>query len=418
MVATIIYILITMAFSAFFSGTEIAFVSSNKLRFEMDKSSHSLTSRILSVFYRNPNNFISTLLVGNNIALVIYGIFFAEIIDNYVLDGIVENPFLLILIETVLSTLIILVTGEFMPKTLFRINPNSTLDVVALPAFVCYVVLYPISKFTSLLSEGLLRLMGSKPNKDATKKAFTKIDLDNLISSSLPDDQKEIDTEVKIFQNALDFSNVRIRDCIVPRTEIEAVDITISLEELKSRFIESGYSKLIVYKDNIDNIIGYIHSSEMFRHADDWIHHIQQMPIVPETMSAQKLMKIFMQKKKSLAVVVDEFGGTSGIVSLEDLVEEIFGEIEDEHDVDSYIAKQVGEKEYLLSARLEIERVNEMFGIDLPESADYLTVGGLILHYYQSLPKLHEVITVGRFQFKIINVSTTKIELVRLKLIE
>ncbi len=418
MVTTIIYILVTMAFSAFFSGTEIAFVSSNKLRFEMDKSSNSLTSRILSVFYRNPNNFISTLLVGNNIALVIYGIFFAEVIDNYVLDGIVENPFLLILIETVLSTLIILVTGEFMPKTLFRINPNSTLGVVALPAFVCYVVLYPISKFTSLLSEGLLRLMGSKPNKDATNKAFTKIDLDNLISSSLPDNQKEIDTEVKIFQNALDFSNVRIRDCIVPRTEIEAVDITISLEELKARFTESGYSKLIVYKDNIDNIIGYIHSSEMFRHADDWIHHIQQMPIVPETMSAQKLMKIFMQKKKSLAVVVDEFGGTSGIVSLEDLVEEIFGEIEDEHDVDSYIAKQVGEKEYVLSARLEIERVNDMFGLDLPESDDYLTVGGLILHYYQSLPKLHEVITVDRFQFKIINVSTTKIELVRLKLIE
>ncbi len=418
MVATIIYILITMAFSAFFSGTEIAFVSSNKLRFEMDKSSHSVTSRILSVFYRNPNNFISTLLVGNNIALVIYGIFFAEIIDHYVLDGIVENPFLLILIETILSTLIILVTGEFMPKTLFRINPNNALGVVAVPAFICYVVLYPVSKFTSLLSEGLLRLMGNRPNKDATQKAFTKIDLDNLISSSLPEDEKEIETEVKIFQNALDFSNVRIRDCIVPRTEIEAVDITISLEDLKSRFIESGYSKLIVYKDNIDNIIGYIHSSEMFRHADDWIHHIQQMPIVPETMSAQKLMKIFMQRKKSLAVVVDEFGGTSGIVSLEDLVEEIFGEIEDEHDVDSYIAKQVGEKEYLLSARLEIERVNEMFSLDLPESDDYLTVGGLILHYYQSLPKLHEVITVGRFQFKIINVTTTKIELVRLKLIE
>ncbi len=407
-----------MAFSAFFSGTEIAFVSSNKLRFEMDKSSHSVTSRILSIFYRNPNNFISTLLVGNNIALVIYGIFFAEIINNHVLNGVIENPFLLILIETVLSTLIILVTGEFMPKTLFRINPNTALGVVAVPAFICYVVLYPVSKFTSLLSEGLLRLVGSRPNKDATQKAFTKIDLDNLISSSLPEDEKEIDTEVKIFQNALDFSNVRIRDCIVPRTEIEAVDITISLEDLKAHFIESGYSKLIVYKDNIDNIIGYIHSSEMFRHAEDWIHHIQQMPIVPETMGARKLMKIFMQRKKSLAVVVDEFGGTSGIVSLEDLVEEIFGEIEDEHDVDSYIAKQVGEKEYLLSARLEIERVNEMFSLDLPESDDYLTVGGLILHYYQSLPKLHEVITVGRFQFKIINVTTTKIELVRLKLIE
>lgn len=384
----------------------------------MDKSNQSITTKILSIFYRNPNNFISTLLVGNNIALVIYGILMAQVIEQYFLQGIIENHFLLVLIETILSTLIILVTGEFLPKTLFKINPNSTLEFFALPIFICYVILYPISKFTSGISEGLLKLFGIRINKEATNKAFTKIDLDYFIQSSIAENEKDIDTEVKIFQNALDFSNIKIRDCIVPRTEIEAVDIIVSLDELKSRFIESGYSKLIVYKDNIDNIVGYIHSSEMFRHANDWVHYIQQVPIVPETMSAQKLMKLFMQQKKSLAVVVDEFGGTSGIVSLEDLVEEIFGEIEDEHDTTSYVAKEIEENEYILSARLEIERVNEMFNLNLPESDEYLTIGGLILHQYQSFPKLHEIITIDNYQFKIIKVATTKIELVRLKVVD
>ena len=413
--STFIYILISMVFSAFFSGMEIAFVSSNKLRFEMDKSNQSMTTKILSIFYRNPNNFISTLLVGNNIALVIYGILMAQVIEQYILQGIIENHFFLVLIETIVSTLIILVTGEFLPKTLFKINPNTTLEFFAVPIFICYIILYPISKFTSGVSECLLRLLGIHVNKEAANKAFTKVDLDYFIQSSIPDNEKDIDTEVKIFQNALDFSNIKIRDCIVPRTEIEAVDITTSLDELKSHFIESGNSKLIVYKENIDNIVGYIHSSEMFRHANDWVHYIQQVPIVPETMSAQKLMKLFMQQKKSLAVVVDDFGGTSGIVSLEDLVEEIFGEIEDEHDTTSYISKKIEDNEYILSARLEIERVNEMFDLDLPESDEYLTIGGLILHQYQSFPKLHEIITINKYQFKIIKVTNTKIELVRLK---
>ena len=413
--STFIYILISMVFSAFFSGMEIAFVSSNKLRFEMDKSNQSMTTKILSIFYRNPNNFISTLLVGNNIALVIYGILMAQVIEQYILQGIIENHFFLVLIETIVSTLIILVTGEFLPKTLFKINPNTTLEFFAVPIFICYIILYPISKFTSGVSECLLRLLGIHVNKEAANKAFTKVDLDYFIQSSIPDNEKDIDTEVKIFQNALDFSNIKIRDCIVPRAEIEAVDITTSLDELKSHFIESGNSKLIVYKENIDNIVGYIHSSEMFRHANDWVHYIQQVPIVPETMSAQKLMKLFMQQKKSLAVVVDEFGGTSGIVSLEDLVEEIFGEIEDEHDTTSYISKKIEDNEYILSARLEIERVNEMFDLDLPESDEYLTIGGLILHQYQSFPKLHEIITINKYQFKIIKVTNTKIELVRLK---
>ena len=358
-----ISLIITMVFSAFFSGVEIAFVSVDKLRFEMERKG-GITSRILSIFFKNPNEFISTMLVGNNIALVIYGILMAQIIGDNLLAGFIDNHFLMVLAQTVISTLIILVTGEFLPKTIFKINPNLVLNVFAIPLIVCYVVLYPISKLASGLSCIFLRLFGMKVNKDASDRAFGKVDLDYFVQSSIDnaENEEELDTEVKIFQNALDFSNIKIRDCIVPRTEVVAVDLTTS--------------------------------------------------------SANKLMKLFMQQKKTIAVVVDEFGGTSGIVSLEDLVEEIFGDIEDEHDNTSYISKQIDEREYVLSARLEIEKVNETYGLDLPESDDYLTVGGLILNQYQSFPKLHEVVRVGRYQFKIIKVTATKIELVRLKVLE
>jgi len=415
----IIYLLITMAFSAFFSGMEIAFVSVDKLRFEMDRKG-GVSSRILSLFFRNPNDFISTMLVGNNIALVIYGILMAQIIGDNLLAGWITNHFVIVLVQTVISTLIILVTGEFLPKTLFKINPNLALNVCAVPLFICYVVLYPISKFSSGVSYLFLRLFGMKVNKEASAKAFGKVDLDYFVQSSIDNAESEetLDTEVKIFQNALDFSAVKIRDCIVPRTEVVAVALDTSLEELKGRFVESGISKIIVYDGNIDNVVGYIHSSEMFRSPKDWRDHVKEVPIVPETMAAHKLMKLFMQQKKTIAVVVDEFGGTSGIVSLEDLVEEIFGDIEDEHDNTSYICKQIGEHEYVLSARLEIEKVNETFNLELPESDDYLTVGGLILNQYQSFPKLHELVSVGKYQFKIIKVTATKIELVRLKVME
>lgn len=416
---TVIFLLITMAFSAFFSGMEIAFVSVDKLRFEMERKS-GVTSGIISYFLRNPNNFISTMLVGNNIALVIYGILMAQIIEVNLLAGIISNHFVMVLVQTVISTLIILVTGEFLPKTLFKINPNLMLRVCAIPLFICYVILFPVSKFASGLSYLFLRIFGMKVNKEASTKAFGKVDLDYFIQSSIEnaESEEELDAEVKIFQNALDFSNIKIRDCIVPRTEVVAVDLTTTLEELKCLFVESGISKIIVYDGNIDNVVGYIHSSEMFRNPVDWRNNVKEVPIVPETMSAHKLMKLFMQQKKTIAVVVDEFGGTAGIVSLEDLVEEIFGDIEDEHDNTSYVCKQLGEREYVLSARLEIEKVNETFGLDLPESDDYLTVGGLILNRYQSFPKLHEVIEVDNYQFKIIKVTATKIELVRLKVIE
>ncbi len=416
---TFLYLLITMAFSAFFSGMEIAFVSVDKLRFEMDKR-EGLTSAILSFFFRNSNNFISTMLVGNNIALVIYGIFMASLIDTYLLADVIPNEFLTLLVQTVLSTLVILVTGEFLPKTLFKINPNLMLRLFALPLMACYVVLFPVSKLASGLSSIFLRLLGLKVNKEDSAKAFGKVDLDYFVQNSIEHaaDEEQLDTEVKIFQNALDFSNVKIRDCMVPRTEIVAVEEKTTLDELKNLFVESGISKIIVYQGNIDNVVGYVHSSEMFRNPTDLSHHIKELPIVPETMTAHKLMSLFMQQKKSIAVVVDEFGGTAGIVTLEDLVEEIFGDIEDEHDNTSYICKQIGEHEYVLSARLEIEKVNETFGLELPESDDYLTVGGLILNSYQSFPKLHEVVKVGPFEFKIIKVTATKIEVVRLKVSE
>lgn len=416
---TYIYLLITMLFSAFFSGMEIAFVSVDKLRFEMERK-EGVTSRILSYFFRNSNNFISTMLVGNNIALVIYGILMAQIINEYLLGGVIANDFVEVLVQTVISTLIILVTGEFLPKTLFKINPNLVLKVCAFPLMICYVILYPVSQLSSGLSYLFLRLFGMKINKEASERAFGKVDLDYFVQSSIDnaEDEEELDAEVKIFQNALDFSSIKIRDCIVPRTEVVAVDRTASMEDLKSLFVESGISKIIVYDGNIDNVVGYIHSSEMFRNPADWRNNVKDVPIVPETMAAHKLMKLFMQQKKSLAVVVDEFGGMSGIVSLEDLVEEIFGDIEDEHDNTSYVCKQIAEDEYVLSGRLEIGKVNETFNLDLPEEDDYLTVGGLILNRYQSFPKLHEVVTVDKFQFKIIKVTATKIELVRLKVAE
>lgn len=413
----IIQLLIAMTFSAFFSGMEIAFVSSNKLRFEMDRN-NSWPTRILSIFYHNPNNFISTMLVGNNIALVIYGILMAQLIEHYILDGLITNEAALVTIETLASTGLILITGEFIPKTLFKINPNFTLRIFAFPAFTCYILLYPISRFSTLISTCILRISGIRINKEESEKAFTKVDLDYFIQSSIDEsaDEKEIDPEIRIFQNALDFSNVKIRDCMVPRTEIIAVDMKATLDELKTAFIAHGISKVIVYNESIDNIIGYVHSSDLFKNLTDWHKSIRPIPIVPETMGGHKLMQLFLQKKRSLAVVVDEFGGTSGIISMEDLVEEILGDIEDEHDTNSTIAKAIGPNEYILSGRLEIEKANEEFDLELPESDEYQTVGGLILHEYQSFPKKNEVVTIGKFHFTIIKVTATKIELVKLKI--
>ena len=418
MTDTVIALIATMALSAFFSGMEIAFVSSNRLLAEMDTSG-SPSQRAISFFYRHPNNFVSTMLVGNNIALVIYGILFAQIFDTTLFSSLGDGE--RVTADTILSTVVVLFTGEFLPKTICKSNPNTMLSLFAISAMIFYVILYPVSRFSTFLSRAMLLIMGVKMEKQKEGAGFTRVDLDYLVQSSIDNakDDQEITDEVKIFHNALDFSDTKVRDCMVPRTEIEAVNVEdCTVEELRNRFIESGFSKIIVYKDDIDHIIGYIHSSEMFRNPDKWRDCIRTLPYVPETMAAKKLMHIFMQQKKSIGVVVDEFGGTSGLVSLEDIVEEIFGEIEDEHDTSNYVARRTDDGDYLLSARLEIEKVNEMFDLELPESDEYMTVGGLILHEYQSFPKLNEIVQIGDYEFKIVKSTMTKIELVRLKVVK
>ena len=410
----IVYIFWSLVFSAFFSGMEIAFISSNKLRFELDKKQRNLSSAILTVFYKNPQQYISTMLVGNNVSLVIYGLLIAQSLKP--LLATIENDFFIILVQIIIATTVVLITGEFLPKTIFRINPNLWLKIFSFLLFVFYVLLYPISGFSSWLSLKFMKLAGVGAQTDAQENVFSRIDLNYLIQESFDnnENEEEIETEVKIFQNALDFSKVKLRDCSVPRTEIIALEYSTSIDTLKQTFIETGLSKIPIYKTDIDNIIGYIHSSEMFEHQKDWKKHINQIPIVPENMAAQKLMKMFMQQKKSIAVVVDEFGGTAGIITLEDIIEEIFGEIEDEHDNKDYTAEQINENEYLFSGRLEVKTANSKFNIEIPESDDYETIAGFILHHHQHFPKLNEVIRIEGFTCKCVKVTNNRIELIKI----
>lgn len=409
-----------MVLSAFFSGMEIAFVASNRLLMKVGKDQSGLSQHCLKVFYANPNSFVSTMLVGNNIMLVVYGILFARIFDGlWQLAGI-SNDATLVMLDSICSTLVILFTGEFLPKTLFKSNPNRLMSLLAPVAYLFYIVLWPISRFSTLLSRLFLRLLGVKMEEGNNDGTFTKVDLDDLVQSSIDNTPQggEVDDEMKIFQNALDFPDLKVRDCMVPRTEINAVPYDCTADELQQKFVESGNSKILIYKEDIDHIVGYIHTLELFRAREKWHDHIRQMPFVPETMAAQKLMQIFLGQKKSIGVVVDEFGGTSGIVSLEDIVEEIFGDIEDEHDNTNYIAKQTADGDYILSGRLEIDKANELFNLGLPDSGEYKTISGLILHAYQSFPKLNEVVKVGKYHFKIVKKTMTKIEVVRLHVAE
>ena len=409
-----------MVLSAFFSGMEIAFVASNRLLMKVGKDQSGLSQHCLKVFYANPNSFVSTMLVGNNIVLVVYGILFARIFDGlWQLAGI-SNDATLVMLDSICSTLVILFTGEFLPKTLFKSNPNRLMSLLAPVAYLFYIVLWPISRFSTLLSRLFLRLLGVKMEEGNNDGTFTKVDLDDLGQSSIDNTPQggEVDDEMKIFQNALDFPDLKVRDCMVPRTEINAVPYDCTADELQQKFVESGNSKILIYKEDIDHIVGYIHTLELFRAREKWHDHIRQMPFVPETMAAQKLMQIFLGQKKSIGVVVDEFGGTSGIVSLEDIVEEIFGDIEDEHDNTNYIAKQTADGDYILSGRLEIDKANELFNLGLPDSGEYKTISGLILHAYQSFPKLNEVVKVGKYHFKIVKKTMTKIEVVRLHVAE
>lgn len=410
-------IIVCLILSAFFSGMEIAFVSSNRMLLELDKDKGRISKKCINTFYEHPNGFVSTMLVGNNIILVVYAILIAKILDATIFSGM--SPVFAIPADTIVSTIIVLFTGEFLPKVLFRNNANRYLSFFAPIAYIFYIVLWPISRFSTLMANTILKIFRQKTNEETDEEGFSKVDLDNLVQSTIDNAtaDKPIEDEVEIFKNALDFSETKVRDCMIPRTEIDAVDInTVSNDELMQLFVESGHSKVVVYNEDIDHIIGYIHSSELFHSLTKWRDGIKTMPFVPETMNAQKLMKIFLSQKKSLAVVIDEFGGTSGIVALEDIVEEIFGDIEDEHDTPQYIAKKNNNDTYTLSARLEIDKANELFPeLKLPESEDYMTIGGLILNTYQSIPKTNQILDIGNYQFKILKSTMTKIELIELR---
>lgn len=425
MSSLIIGLLIAMLFSAFFSGMEIAFVSSNRMLAEMDREKHVVSQKALDLFYAHPNTFVSTMLVGNNIALVIYGILLAQLLDTTIFSN--QSEAFRVSADTIISTIIVLFTGEYLPKTIFKNNANKVLSLFAMPAWLFYVVLYPISRSCTLISRAMLKLVGVNVKKGDDHEEFSKVDLDYLVTQSLNGNDSENDQpsdselskddsspEVRLFQNTLDLSDTKVRDCMIPRTEITSIEKVASLDELRQKFIESGRSKIIVYKEDIDHIIGYIHSSELFRIRREWNSHIHPIPFVPETMAVNKLMKDMLAQKTSLAVVVDEFGGTSGLVALEDIVEEIIGEIEDEHDVNNFECRATKDGGYIISARLEIERVNELLGINLPESDDYKTVGGLILAKHQSFPKLNQVINIDGWKCKILKNTKTKIELVKI----
>lgn len=412
----IVVTLIALFLSALFSGSEIAFVQSSKVRMEIDAARGGIVDRIIHGFSRHEDMFISTLLVGNNIVLVIYGITFSIII-NPILESWLDNEAFVLVCNTVLSTGVVLFAGEFMPKTAFRINPNFMIRLVALPLYLIYWLLYPVSLLVSGISKGLMKLFGVKIEEESSDR-LTIDELDDFLQKQIADtsDRQEVENEVKIFRNAIDFKDTQIGECMIPRNEIVAVEFgSVSREELVRKFIATGLSKIVVYREDIDDVMGYIHISELLNVDEDWKKHLKPVIFTPETMLANKMMRRMLSEKKSMAIVVDEFGGTAGLATLEDLVEEIFGEIEDEHDRKRLLAREVSAGVYEFSGRAEIENINEEFGLDLKESETYHTLGGYILENLGVLPQQGETFDIGDLKFSILRMSATRIELVKVE---
>lgn len=392
---------------------EIAFLSANKLKIELENKQGAFSAKILSGFMQQQSKFIGSMLVGNNIALVIYGIFMAAMLDP-VIEAWGITGGLGLLIQTLLSTLLILFAGEFIPKTLFRINPNFLLSVLAIPLQILYFILW-IPMFIMVgLSELILKFI-FRVNTDEQQVALGRVDLDNYVKEitfAAESSSDELDHEIQLFQKALDFSKVKARDCMVPRTELSAVSIDEDVEKLRQLFIKSGYSKILVYRDSIDNIIGYVNSSQLFKHPKSIKHILVPLIFIPETISAQEVLETFIHKNKNLAVVLDEFGGTSGILTIEDIIEEIFGDIEDEHDKDDFLEEELGDDKYHFSARLEIDYLNDKYKLGLPVGDEYETLAGFILHENEHIPELKSVLEIDRFIFKITGVTNVRIETV------
>ena len=413
----IIIAAVSLVFSALFSGTEIAYITSDRVRVELDVKSGGLLSRIISMFYRDEDLFISTILVGNNIMLVVYGMGAAYLIEQCWLDAYHLPQSLLLIISTLISTGVILITGEFFPKTVFRINPYTSLKIFALPIALFYIILLPVSLFTSWLSKALMRLFGIRTT--ATRMGMLSIgDLNQYLEKTIDEvnpDREPVENEVKIFHNALDFSTTHLRDCMLPRNEMIAVNVdTTDRDRLVELFTRSGRSKIVVYSGDIDNVLGYIHVSELFDPRSNWRDHIKPVIFAPESLLANKLMRRLLSEKRSMAIVVDEFGGTSGLVTLEDLVEEIFGDIRDEHDATSETVREISPGVYECSGRVEIETLREINHIDIPEDDDYQTLAGYILFNTGTIPAQGETIEIADLRFEILRRTATRLELIRI----
>jgi len=414
-------IIITLLFSAFSSGSEIAFLSSNKLRIELDRSQGSFSAKIIWNFVKSPSRFIASMLIANNISLVIYGIVMEkEILQTELLKSYLPLQLhghgTLLIIQTICSTLIILIAAEFIPKVLFRINPNATLDLLAVPIRILYLILYPIVwvvlKLSSFFMQTLFRIQIVEE-----RPVFGRVDLDMYVRelTTRNNQAEEMDTEIRIFQNALDFKEVKVRECMIPRNEIVAMNVTGTIEELQKLFIETKLSKILIYRDNIDNIIGFVHSSEMFKRPQNLNQILLPVTIVPEVMNANDLLKQFTNQHRSVAIVVDEYGGTSGMVTIEDIIEEIFGEIQDEHDVPEETEKKLSDTEYLFSGRLEIDYLNKKYDLNIPESEEYETLGGFIFQHHENIPEQNEEIIIPPFTIVALKVKNNRIEQVRFK---
>lgn len=405
----------TLLLSAYFSGMEIAFVSSNKLMVEMERKQGTMRARVLSKLLHSPSRFIATMLVGNNLALVIYGILMATVLEPLVQLYFV-NELTILLIQTILSTLLILIVAEFLPKSLFSHRANESLNTFTWPTWVFFYLMYPISSLVMGFSNGILRLFfGVKPDEQPT--VFKRVDLDHFLRERTEDntDLDQVDTEVQYLQNALDFDKVKVRDCLIPRTEIVALDVSDEVEALRDKFYETGLGKILIYRGSIDEIIGYVHSFELFKKPKSIRNILLPVPIVPETMPARELLNMLLSEHKSLAVVVDEFGGTAGLVTVEDVIEEIFGDIEDEHDSEERVEEILAEDKYRFSARLEIDYINTTYKLDLPEGDDYETLGGLVVKVHESIPEVGERIVYEHFTFTIVRSTSRRIEEVILK---
>lgn len=415
----LILIIITLAFSAFFSGIEIAFISANRLKIALDENQGGVRANILAKFAKQPSRFIGTMLLGNNVAIVIYGMLMAMVLEP-IIANVTQNAVLILLIQTIISTLLVLIFAEFLPKAIFRINPNRIISIFAIPLQIISVVLSPFTYITVGLANIILKIFIKDIDDDLEVIAFEKTDLDSYLEESLNkvENKEELDHEVKIFHNALNFSEVIARDCMIPRNEIIAFELEDDIDDLRAKFIETGLSKILIYRDTIDNIIGYIHSYEMFKNPENIKSALLPVSLVPESITANNILEELIQKNRSIAVVIDEYGGTAGMITMEDVIEEIFGEIVDEHDLGDISHQQLSKNKFEFSGRTEIDFINDNYPLNIPEDEEYETLAGYIIKQIEEIPSQGDVIKVDRYEITILEVSQAKIEYVSLEKIE